>query len=131
MMNKVVEKYVSVWNSNDSSSLEDIFDKASKFWDTTQEGGAIEVLTGSIASTHEAFSDVSFHIISLSVADENKFFLEWQMTGVNTGVFFGHPATGKRIEIRGLDAISLKSDKIAEIKSFYDSGMFSQQLGIL
>ena len=127
-MKEIIEKYVAVWNSNGISSLEDIFSKKSRYWDSTQEGGAIGLLTGSIAGTHKAFPNVLFQIISLSASSENQFFLEWQMTGTNTGEFFGYPPTGKRIEIQGLDSIKLESNKIAEIKSFYDSGLFNQQL---
>ena len=127
-MEEIIEKYVSIWNSNGTSSLEDIFNTKSRYWDSTQEGSAIDLLTGSIAGTHKAFPGVLLQIVSLSATRKNLFFLEWQMTGTNTGEFFGHPPTGKRIEIHGLDAITFESNKIAEIRSFYDSSLFSQQL---
>ncbi len=129
-MIEIVGKYVSIWNSNDISSLEDVFSKNSKYWDSMQEGSAIGLLSGSIAATHEAFSDILFQIISLGATSENQFFLEWQMKGINTGEFFGYPPTGKRIEIQGLDSLTFESNKIAKIKSFYDSSLFSKQLGL-
>ena len=128
-MKEIVEKYVSIWNSNGISDLEEIFSEKSNYWDATQEGGAIGVLKDSIAATHEAFPNVLFQIISLSAISEKQFFLEWKMTGTNKGEFFGYPPTGKRIDIQGLDSIKLESDKISEIKSFYDSSLFGQQLG--
>ena len=130
MMKAVVEKYVSIWNSNGIPSLTEVFDANSTYWDSMQNGGAIELLTSSIAATHESFSEVLFQITSLNATSEGECFLEWHMTGVNTGEFFGHPATGKNIEIKGLDLIRFESDKIAEIKSFYDSNLFNQQLGL-
>ncbi|MEQ8473559.1 MAG: ester cyclase [Marinoscillum sp.] len=129
-MKEIIEKYVSIWNSNGISDLEQVFSEKSTFWDATQVGSAIDVLTGSIAATYEAFSNVSFQIISLATTSENQFFLEWQMTGTNTGVFFGSPPTGKGIEIHGLDSIKFETNKITEIKSFYDSSLFGQQLGL-
>ncbi len=66
----------------------------------------------------------------MSNTSENQFFLEWQMTGKNTGEFFGYPPTGKRIDIKGLDSISIEANRIKEIKSFYDSSLFTQQLGL-
>lgn len=126
----IVEKYVSIWNTNGISDLEDVFSKKSIYWDTTQAGTAIDVLKNSIATTHEAFSGISFQIISVETSSDNQFFLEWQMKGTNTGDFFGYPPTGKGIEIRGLDAIKIESNKIKEIKSFYDSSLFGQQLGL-
>lgn len=129
-MKEIIEKYVSIWNSNGISDLEEIFSEKSKYRDATQEGSAIDILTSSIASTHDAFSNVLFEIISLDAVNENQFFLEWKMTGINTGEFFGYPSTGKRIEIQGLDSISSELNKIIEIKSFYDGSLFGQQLGL-
>ncbi|MEM6737262.1 MAG: ester cyclase [Bacteroidota bacterium] len=128
-MKEIIEKYVSIWNLNEISYLADIFDEKSKYWDSTQKGNAIKVLTSSVAATHRAFSDVSFQITSLVTTGKNQSFLEWQMTGTNTGEFFGYPPTGKRVEIKGLDSIYFESNKIIEIKSFYDSSLFGQQLG--
>ncbi len=129
-MTEAVKKYVSIWNSNDISSLEDIFSEESTYWDALQEGEAIDLLSGSIASTHRTFSDVLFRIISLKTIRKNQAFLAWQMNGTNTGEFFGYPPTGKKIEIRGLDSLTFKSGRITEIKSFYDSSLFATQLGI-
>ena len=129
-MKTTVEHYVTLWNSNDASNLENIFNADSEYWDSTQKGGAIEVLTNAISATHEAFSDVSFQIISLETSSDNQLYLEWQMTGTNTGAFFGHPPTGKKINITGLDLIRFESNKIAMLKSFYDSSLFGHQLGL-
>ena len=129
-MKEIVEKYVSIWNSNDTSDLEEIFNEKSKYWDSIQEGSAIDVLKASISTTYYAFSDITFQIISVSTTSENQFFLEWQMTGKNTGEFFGYPPTGKRIDIKGMDSISIEANRIKEIKSFYDSSLFTQQLGL-
>lgn len=129
-MKEIVEKYVSKWNTNAIADLEDIFSVESKYWDSTQEGNAIAVLKSAFADTHEAFPDVAFQVLSLSATSEKQFFLEWKMTGTNTGAFLGLPPTGKKIEIQGLDLIKLASGKITEIKSFYDSSLFGQQLGL-
>lgn len=129
-MKEIVELYVSIWNSNCIADLEEAFSKKSKYWDSTQEGGAIDLLAGSITATHQAFSDILFQIVSLNTSSENQFFLEWQMTATNTGEFFGYSPTGKRIEVQGLDSIRFESNRIIEIKSFYDSSLFGQQLGL-
>ena len=129
-MKEVIEKYVSIWNSNSILDLEEIFGEESKYWDSTQEGIAKAVLKSSVAATHEAFSNVLFKVVSLVTTSENQFFLEWEMTGTNTGEFFGFPPTGKEIEIKGLDSIKVEANKITEIKSFYDSSLFGKQLGL-
>ena len=129
-MKEIVEKYVSVWNSNDISGLKEICSNESKYWDSTQEGNTMDVLANSITATHEAFSNVLFQVVSLVSTGDTQFFFEWQMTGTNTGEFFGYPPTGKDIKIHGLDSIKFDSLKVLEIKSFYDSGSFGKQLGL-
>ncbi|MEL6559609.1 MAG: ester cyclase [Bacteroidota bacterium] len=129
-MKETVEKYVAIWNSNDIANLEEILSEKSDYWDATQAGDAKDVLKNAVTSTYNAFSDISFEIVSLKADGKNQFFLEWQMTGTNTGSFFGYPPTGKYIKIPGLDSIKIESGKISKIKSFYDSSLFMQQLGL-
>ena len=127
-MREAIEQYVSIWNSNDVSKLEHLFRKESTYWDSLQQGDAIGLLREAIANTHEAFSDILFEIISVSEVGGRQFFLHWRMTGLNTGPFYSQPPTGKRIDIEGLDSIQCTSGAIVDIKSFYDSSLFNQQL---
>jgi len=130
MMKEQVQKYVSIWNNEGIADLKQVFKNESKYWDAMQEGNAIDVLTESIKSTHQAFSNISFEVLTLSGAGDNQMVLEWQMTGTNTGSFFGADPTGKSIAIKGLDLITLEADRISDIRSYYDSGLFAQQLGL-
>ncbi|MCR9253478.1 MAG: ester cyclase [bacterium] len=129
-MKELIEHYVSIWNRNGASELEEVFTEDSKYWDSVQSGNAIEVLSGAVAGTYESFPDVKFEITQLTVNPDGQLFLEWKMTGTNTGEFFGNPPTGRSVEIKGLDAISVEGNKIREIRSFYDTGLFNQQLGL-
>ncbi len=129
-MEQVIKQYVDIWNSKAFANLRKVFGEKAKYWDALQEGNAIELLSGSMVATHEAFSDLSFQIISLDSTGKDQFFLEWKMTGINTGEFFGVAPTGKAIEITGLDTIKVQESLITKIKSFYDSSLFSQQLGL-
>ncbi|MFY0599930.1 MAG: ester cyclase [Cyclobacteriaceae bacterium] len=127
-MEKLITQYVSVWNEKDTSNLNHLFQNQAYYWDPAQEGNAIELLNSAVLATHDAFPDVSLETLSLKSSAEDVFFLEWKMTGTNTGSFFGSEPTGKKIEIKGLDSISCKDGKISEIKSFYDSSSLTQQL---
>ncbi len=127
-MKQCLEQYVTIWNDKNVSNLEGVLKESSNYWDAAQHGGALEIIHNSILATHEAFPDIFFKIIKLNSASNNEFYLEWLMTGTNTGSFFGAAPTGKKIEIRGLDYIVCESDKISSIQSFYDSALFSQQL---
>ena len=93
-----------------------------------QAGDAFSILSESIPMIHKGFSQVLFRNVSLVAASNDQFFLEWEMSGTHTGDFFEIPPTGKKIEVKGLDAISIESGKISEIRSFYDSSLFTQPL---
>ena len=127
-MKKHIEEYVAIWNSKGVSELDWLFEDKSNYWDPNQHGPAIEVLRGALSSTHEAFPDVMLEVVSLDEVNDHQFFLEWRMTGTNSGEFFGNPPTGKRIELVGLDSIKMEAGKITEIRSYYDINMIAQQM---
>ncbi len=87
-------------------------------------------MSGAVTGTFESFPDVKFEITQLTVNTGDQLFLEWKMTGTNTGQFYGNPPTGCSIEIKGLDVISVEGNKIREIRSFYNTGLFNLQLGL-
>ena len=116
-MENVVKAYVAIWNNRSITDLENVFLETATYWDTTQQGNAIEVLKNSIQVTHEMFSGVSFKVLSFSSMGRDRGFLEWLMTGTNP--------SGKKIEIPGLDRVTMEGEKIAMIKSFYDSSLLA------
>lgn len=131
-MKNLVNQYVEIWNTKNVKKLPDVFSETAAYIDATQNGNAIEVLTNSIRSTFEAFPDVSFKTISF-LADSSSdkcCVLEWMMTGTNTGSFSGATSTNRKIEISGVDLIKIEEGKIVNIKSFYDSSLFANQLGL-
>lgn len=129
-MENVIKEYVSIWNNQGIVNLPKVFSDTATYWDATQQGNAIEILTNSVKATHDAFPDISFEILLLSKGDKNQIFLEWLMKGTNSGSFFGSNPTHKKIRITGLDSVKFKAEKVVEIKSFYDSGLFTSQLGV-
>ena len=59
--------------------------------------------------------------------------VQWRSTGTFTGAsFLGIEANGKRLEINGVDVMSLDSDgKVDENTIYYDGAEFARQLGML
>ena len=55
----------------------------------------------------------------------------WDFKGTHTGVFFGIPATGRKVDIEGVTLIRMENGKIAEERDFLDNLEFMQQLGII
>jgi steroid delta-isomerase-like uncharacterized protein len=70
--------------------------------------------------------------VSRVVAGETQAVVEWRMTGHFTGApFQGVDATGKRVEIRGLDLFEIEDGKIAGNTAYYDGMTFARQIGLM
>ena len=76
------------------------------------------------------FSDITFTIKDV-FGMENKLVKHWNFRGTHTGVFFGIPATNKKVDIDGVTLVRMENGKIAEERDFMDNLEFMQQLGII
>jgi hypothetical protein len=76
------------------------------------------------------FSDVSFTIKDV-FGMGNKLVKHWNFKGTHTGVFFGIPATNKKVDIDGVTLVRMENGKIAEERDFLDNLDFMQQLGLI
>ncbi|MFM6954456.1 MAG: ester cyclase, partial [Sphingobacteriaceae bacterium] len=55
----------------------------------------------------------------------------WRFTGTHTGVFFGIPATNKKVDVIGCTIAKIVNGKITEEQDFFDNLEFFQQLGLI
>jgi steroid delta-isomerase-like uncharacterized protein len=70
--------------------------------------------------------------VSRVVAGERQAAVEWRMTGNFTGQpFQGLDATGRRVDIRGLDLMEVEDGKIAGNTAYYDGMSFARQVGLM
>ena len=65
------------------------------------------------------------------LADGDKVIENWVCKGTHTGDFLGIPATGKKVEVRGMEIWRLENGKIVERWGVVDSGALLEQLGLL
>ncbi len=66
------------------------------------------------------------------VAGEHEAAVEWRMTGHFTGqAFQGVEATGKRLELRGMDLIEIADGKNTSLAAYYDGMSFARQIGLM
>jgi steroid delta-isomerase-like uncharacterized protein len=66
------------------------------------------------------------------VAGEREAAVEWRMSGNFTGEpFQGVDATGKRVELRGLDLLEVEDGKIVSNTAYYDGMSFARQIGLM
>jgi steroid delta-isomerase-like uncharacterized protein len=65
-------------------------------------------------------------------ASGNKVVIEWRSRGTFSGVAFqGVEPTGKVIETRGVDVMTIENDRIAHNTAYYDAMAFARQLGMM
>jgi steroid delta-isomerase-like uncharacterized protein len=77
----------------------------------------------------EGFKDVKMELISC-IAGGNRQCEEFIVSGTHTGTFSGIPATGKKINIRGVLIRQLRRGKTCRVTNYYDLAALMRQLGI-
>src|SRR5687768_17300417 len=97
-----VQEYLDAWNSHDGNQVAAFMSEDVTYEDLaggeTYHGhaGIIDYVT----QTHVWSSDYRFLVVSAQ-ADGDRYAIEWEMLGTNTGVLAGIPPTGKPYRIRG------------------------------
>ena len=94
--------------------------------ETKGKAGAIAYYSNFVTG----FSDRKFTVVE-SFAKGEKLVKYWRFTGTHTGVFFGIPATGKKVDVIGCTIAKIVDGKITEENDFFDNLEFLQQLGII
>lgn len=86
-------------------------------------------LNASIGILFTAFPDLELTVEDI-VASNNSVFLNWNITGANTGIYGDLGPTGKKIKISGMSRIDFNGDgKIIYENVFYNELSLLQQLG--
>lgn len=58
--------------------------------------------------------------------------VEWRMEGTFDGASFQDvEPTGKRVQIRGVDVMTIENDRIAQNNAYYDAMDFARQVGMM
>jgi steroid delta-isomerase-like uncharacterized protein len=78
----------------------------------------------------DAFPDGKMEVV-LMVAENDLVTVVWTGTGTNTGQGNGLPATGKKVELRGITVWRIVDGKIHEEWSAFDKLRMMQQLGLI
>ncbi|HWH20307.1 MAG TPA: nuclear transport factor 2 family protein [Solirubrobacterales bacterium] len=78
-----------------------------------------------------ALPDIHFDLDRI-VGEGETVYVTWRLTGTFTGApFYGVAATGRRIDIRGMDRFTIRDGKVASVFAGYDSMDFAIQAGLL
>ena len=77
------------------------------------------------------FPDLRMNVEDV-IASGEKVVARFRATGTNTGDFMGMPATGKSVDVQGVDIIRFGDDgKAAEHWGVFDAMAMMQQLGVV
>ncbi len=83
------------------------------------------------AEMFAAAPDFALEVIRI-VGDETTAVVQWRATGTFTGApFQGILATGRAIEIRGVDVMQVRDGKVQANTIYYDGLTFARQIGLL
>ena len=70
-------------------------------------------------------------ILEEPIEDGERIACVFRLVMEHVGEYQGLPATGKTIDITGVDVFVFEGDRISEIRVFYDSMSIMQQLGVV
>jgi len=120
----------TIWNEKDLSQIETFY--ADQF---TRMVNNIEVtsdkieLLANIQVYFTGFPDLKFSIEKI-LPYRNKVFINWTLTGTNTGMFGEFPATGKKVKVSGITHFDFDEEgKFVYEEAFFNELSLLQQLG--
>ena len=102
-------------------------------YDPNSEAGEIrgaQTVKGEIEYFLQAFPDFYWRVDD-QVAEEDKVTTRYTLGGTHQGEFFGVPATGKRVEISGINIDRVEGGKVVEEWASYDLLGAMRQLGAI
>jgi steroid delta-isomerase-like uncharacterized protein len=129
----VKRNYDEIWNQGKFEVAEEIVAKdfedhpPTRFFDIGRTGPAS--LQEAARKFRIAFSD--FHDTSEQIlAEGDRVAYLGTISGTNDGELFGFPATGRKMEVRGINFFRLKDGQIIERWGQFDVLTMMQQLGL-
>ena len=121
---ELLDRYVELYNAGDLDACIDLYagDAVQRMHDGIFEG--TDAIRERLARDLDAFADATY-VVDSFVDAGNTFADEWTFTGTNTGPFrlpdgSEVPATGKRVEIKGMELVELRDGKIVVDNLYYD-----------
>ena len=73
------------------------------------------------------FSDIEFTIVD-AFGQGDKIVKHWNFKGTHTGVFFGIPATGNKLDLSGTTLVTMRDGRVASEQDFFDMKSMLDQL---
>ncbi len=125
---KTIQNITKAWNTNNQDLMKDnMASSMIRNSNGIKTGSNPEDYGKFMNSNFDAFSDFTV-VLTNSMVKGNKAYINWVVTGTNTGSFNGNPATNKKIKLPGFSEWTFNSEgKAIQENAFSDN--FFQQLG--
>ncbi len=126
------EKIYAMFSTGDATGMEDCI--AQDFVEHSPPPPGITTtgmqgLKDMIPMMHTAYPDMKMTILS-SAMNGDMAYVHYNQKGTNSGAMGPMPATGKAIDINGVDIIRWKDGKAVEHWGYWDETTMMQQLGL-
>jgi steroid delta-isomerase-like uncharacterized protein len=127
--------YTHVWDEIINQRKLELFNDSNFTKDVVMHVSPADIVGIDSARAYYANYLTGFSNITFTIKDVfgmgNKLVKHWNFKGDHTGVFFGIPATGKKVDLDGVTLVRMENGKIAEERDFFDNLEFMQQLGLV
>ena len=130
-----IKMYSHVWDEIINKGKLELFNDSNFTKNVVMHASPADVVGIDSARAYYANYLTGFSDITFTVKDVfgmgNKLVKHWNFKGTHTGMFFGIPATNKKVDIDGVTLVRMEDGKIAEERDFLDNLEFMQQLGLI
>ncbi len=130
-----IKMYTTVWDDIINKKMLDKFNDSNFTKNVVMHASPTDVVGIDSARAYYANYLTGFPDASFTIKDVfgmgNKLVKHWNFKGTHTGLFFGIPATNKKVDIDGVTLVRMENGKIAEERDFLDNLEFMQQLGLI
>jgi steroid delta-isomerase-like uncharacterized protein len=130
-----IKMYTHVWDEIINKGKLDMFNDSNFTKDVVMHASPTDVVGIDSARAYYANYLTGFSNITFTIKDVfgqgDKLVKHWNFAGTHSGVFFGIPATGKKVSLDGVTLVRMSKGKIAEERDFFDNLDFMTQLGLM
>jgi steroid delta-isomerase-like uncharacterized protein len=122
------EYFAHILNDGDFSEADTLLAPDVVFRNPPVVAKGVREFTAAIEGVRAAFPDLRFTIHD-EIAEADKVAIRWTVTGTQRGDFLGHTASGKTIEVTGMNFFRIADGTIQEIWVDMDRLGEAAQLG--
>ena len=131
---EVSDRYTDLVNAHDAEAIGALFAEDGVFSDPSGEYRGPEAVIPYWEGFFKAFPDMTARD-EFKAESGDTAINEWSFSGTNEGPLETPegtlPATGKRLTIRGCDAITVRDGRITSHRAYFDQLAFMTQLGLV